>query len=71
MLVGNMNPAPIDPSIRLHLGRELAALYDAKPSSIPLLLIEWMARFAVAEAMAEFNRSRQSHVSREDTGLIN
>jgi hypothetical protein len=65
-----MNPAPIDPSIRLDLGRELAALYDAKTSSMPLLLIERMARFAVAEAMAEFDRSCQSHVSRDDAGLM-
>lgn len=60
-LVGNMIPAPIDPSVRLHLGRELAVLYDAHTSSMPLMLIEWMARFAVAEAMAKFDRSRQGH----------
>jgi hypothetical protein len=64
-----MNPAPIDLSTRLHLGRELAALYDAMTSSMPLLLIEQIARFAVAEAMAEFDRSSQSHAGRDDAGL--
>jgi hypothetical protein len=43
---------------------------EERSSTIPLVLIEQMARFAVTEAMAEFDRSRQSHVSREDTGLI-
>jgi hypothetical protein len=65
-----MNPAPIDPSIRLHLGRELAALYDAQTSSMPLSLIEQMARFAVAEAMAEFDRSCQSHACRDNAGRM-
>ena len=52
---------PLDPAIRLHLGRELAALYDAETASIPLVLIEQMARLAVAEAMANFDRSRGGH----------
>jgi hypothetical protein len=51
--------SPIAPAVRLLPGRELAALYDAQTSSMPLLLIEQMARFAVAEAMVEFDRSRQ------------
>jgi hypothetical protein len=49
----------LDPATRLHLGRELAALYDAETSSMPLVLIEMMARLAVVEAMADFDRSRE------------
>ena len=54
--------APLGPAIRMHLGRELAVLYDAQTSSMPLVLIEMMARLAVAEAMANFDRSREGRV---------
>ncbi len=52
---------PLDPATRLLLGRELAALYDAETSSMPLVLIEQMARLAVAKAMAEFDRACEGH----------
>ena len=52
-----------DPAIRLEVGGELAALYEAQTASMPLLLIELMARFAVAEAMAEFDRTHQRRTS--------
>jgi hypothetical protein len=52
-----------DPAIRLYLGRELAAFYEAQTSPMPLPLIELMARFAVAEAMAEFDRTHPRRTS--------
>lgn len=51
--------AMFDPAVRRHLGRELAACDEAESSPMPLLLIELMARIAVAEAMMEFNRAHQ------------
>lgn len=52
-------PAMINATVCVRLGQELAAEYEARLPPMPLRLIEWMAHFAVAEAMAEFDQLRQ------------
>ena len=40
------------------IGSQLAALYRPEPYSMPLEVIELLARFAVAEAMVAYDRRR-------------
>ena len=44
----------MNPEIRNLIGAQLASLYDAGMTSLPLGLVELLARLCVAEAMAEF-----------------
>ena len=41
------------------IGSRLAVLYEDRVSPLPLQLVELLARLCVAEAMAEFDRSRR------------
>ena len=43
--------------IRRNIGLQLASYYDSHLTSLPLRLVELLARLSVAEAMAEFDRA--------------
>jgi hypothetical protein len=43
--------------IRRSIGLQLASFYDARLTSLPLNLVELLARLSVAEAMVEFDRA--------------
>ena len=42
------------------IGTHLAALYDERMPSLPVNLVELLARLCVLEAMAEYDRARCS-----------
>ncbi len=44
--------------IRILIGQRLAALYEESLAPMPLHLVELLAGFCVAEAMAEYDRAR-------------
>ena len=49
----------MSPQTRSLIGSQLASMYDASIPALPLHLVELLARFCVAEAMAEYDRSRR------------
>ena len=53
--------------IRMALGPQLAAHYEVSLAPPPLGLVELLARFCVAEAVAEFDRTRSRQTSFEFT----
>jgi hypothetical protein len=44
--------------IHRSIGLQLASFYDAHLTSLPLYLVELLARLSVAEAMADFDRAK-------------
>jgi hypothetical protein len=44
---------------RTLIGSQLATVYKPEDTSLPLRVIELLARFAVVEAMAEYDRCRR------------